>query len=124
MPAHARSAPGRATLSRPDAPPLPRAAPGEPVFAEAWQARAFALAVELNRRGRLPWPAFTAALGAEIARDDGDYWRAWLRALEGWLAAEALAAPEAVQTTTEAWLTAAAHTPHGSPIRLDAGRKG
>ena len=108
----------------PDRPPLPRAAPGEPVFAEAWQARAFALAVELNRRGRLPWPAFTAALGAEIARDGEDYWRAWLRALEAWLDAEALAAPEAVTATTEAWLRAAARTPHGAPIRLEAGGKG
>ena len=76
-------------MSRPDAPPLlpplSRAAPGEPVFPEAWQARAFALAVELNRRGRLAWPEFTAVLGAEIARDGDDYWRAWLRALQGWL---------------------------------------
>ena len=102
----------------PPEPTLPHPAPGEPVFAEAWQARAFALAVELNRRGRLPWPAFTATLGAEIARAGADYWRAWLRALETWLAAEALAAPEAVDATTEAWLDAAARTPHGSPIRL------
>lgn len=106
-------------MSPPEPPLLPRAR-GEPVFAEAWQARAFALAAELNRRGRLPWPAFTAALGAEIARDGADYWRAWLRALEARLAAEALALPEAVEATTEAWLDAAAHTPHGSPIRLGA----
>ncbi|MFO1142884.1 MAG: nitrile hydratase accessory protein [Amaricoccus sp.] len=100
-------------------PELTRPAPGEPVFAEAWQARAFAIATELNRRGRLPWPAFTAALGVEIARDGADYWRAWLRALEARLAAEALASPEAVAATTEAWLDAAARTPHGSPIRLE-----
>jgi nitrile hydratase accessory protein len=107
-------------LSPPD---LPRAAPGEPAFAEAWQARAFAIAVELNRQGRLPWPAFTAALGAEIARSGDDYWRAWLRALEARLAAEAMAAPEAVEATTAAWLDAAAHTPHGRPIRLEAAGK-
>lgn len=107
-------------MSRPEVPPLPRAAPGEPVFAEAWQARAFALAVELNGRGRLGWPEFTALLGAEIARDGDDYWRAWLRALEGWLAAEGLAAPDAVAAVTQAWLDAAARTPHGEPIRLGA----
>ena len=54
-------------MSAPDAPPLPRTAPGAPVFAEAWQARAFALAMALNARGRLAWPDFAAALGAELA---------------------------------------------------------
>ena len=108
-------------MNPPDLPFLPRDAAGAAVFPGLWQARAFALAIEINRRGRLPWPAFTAALGAEIARDGDDYWRAWLRALEGWLDAEALAAPEAVAATTEAWLAAAARTPHGEPIRLETG---
>ncbi len=106
-------------MSGPDLPPLPRAAPGEPVFAEAWQARAFALAAELNARGRLAWPEFTAVLGAELARDGGDYWRAWLRALEGWLAAEGLAAPDEVTAVADRWRLAAEKTPHGSPIRLE-----
>ncbi len=111
-------------MSAPKGAPLPRAAPGEPVFAEAWQARAFALAAELNARGRLAWPDFTAALGAELARDGGDYWRAWLRALEGWLAAEGLAAPATVEGVAERWRRAAVHTPHGSPIRLENAEDG
>ena len=106
-------------MSGDDAPPLPRAAPGEPVFAEAWQARAFALAAALNARGRLAWPEFTAVLGAELARDGGDYWRAWLRALEGQLAAAGLAAPGAVAAVAERWRLAAARTPHGRPIVLE-----
>jgi nitrile hydratase accessory protein len=111
-------------LGAPDLPGLPRDAAGEPVFPGAWQARAFALAVELNTRGVFAWPDFAAALGAEIARDGDDYWAAWLRALEARLAAEGLAAPEAVGATTRAWLRAAEHTPHGSPIRMEAGGEG
>ena len=95
-------------MSAPDAAAACRATrPGAPVFAEAWQARAFALAAELNARGRLAWPDFAAALGAELARDGDDYWRAWLGALEGWLAAEGLAAPEAVGAIAERWRRAA-----------------
>ena len=58
-----RSTPGRATLSPPDLPGLPRDAAGAPVFPEPWQARAFALAVHLNARGAFAWPEFAAALG-------------------------------------------------------------
>jgi nitrile hydratase accessory protein len=109
-------------LSPPELPGQPRDAAGEPVFAEPWQAKAFALTVHLHARGRFAWSDWTAALGAELAADpapgEDAYWRAWLRALERLLAARGDAAPEAVATTAAAWQRAAEATPHGTPIRL------
>jgi nitrile hydratase accessory protein len=104
-------------LNAPDLAGLPRDAAGAPVFPGLWQARAFALAVHLNARGAFAWPAFAAALGAELRREE-DYWRAWLAALEALLAAERLAAPEAVAATAALWERAAERTPHGEPILL------
>lgn len=106
-------------MSQPDLPGLPRDEAGAPVFPGVWQARAFALAVHLNGRGAFAWPAFSTALGAEIARGD-DYWQAWLRALEAVLAREGLAAPERVAEVEALWERAAERTPHGRPIRLES----
>jgi nitrile hydratase accessory protein len=36
------------------------------VFAEPWQAQAFALVLELHARGAFTWAEWAAALGAEI----------------------------------------------------------
>ena len=44
---------------------LPRDEDG-PVFAEPWQARAFALAVELREAGVFSWSQWSARLGEEI----------------------------------------------------------
>ena len=63
---------------------------GEPVFDEPWQARAFALAVELNRTGHLDWPDWAERFSRRIAEfeqtgsidDNGQYYRLWLDTLE------------------------------------------
>jgi hypothetical protein len=62
-------------LSRPDSapgperlaalPPLPRDE-GGPVFAEPWQAQAFALAVKLSEQGHFTWKEWAAALAEEL----------------------------------------------------------
>ncbi len=70
-------------------PPLPRDDDG-PVFAEPWQAQAFALAVTLSEQGRFTWKEWTGALADELrtaaARgepDDGSrYYHHWVAALE------------------------------------------
>jgi nitrile hydratase accessory protein len=105
-------------LNAPDLPGLPRGEGGAPVFPGLWQARAFAIAMQLHAAGAFAWPDFAAALGAELRGED-DYWRAWLRALEALLAADGLAAPEAVAATAARWERAAARTPHGQPVRLE-----
>jgi nitrile hydratase accessory protein len=104
---------------------LPRDAEG-PVFAEAWQAQAFAIAVELSRQGGFTWTEWAAALAAEIAAakargdpDRGDtYYHHWLAALEKLVAAKNLLDTGELAARKEAWRDAAAHTEFGRPIVL------
>jgi hypothetical protein len=46
-------------------PRLPRDE-GKPVFAEPWQAQAFALAVKLSEQGHFTWKEWAAALANEL----------------------------------------------------------
>lgn len=93
--------------------------PDGPVFDEPWQASAFALAVALQDRGVLDRADFAAALGAAL-EGGHDYWDAWLVALEQQLGEHGLTDPGSVDERTAAWRRAAAATPHGTPITLDA----
>lgn len=77
--------------------PIAAAPPGpqEAVFAEPWEARAFALAVTLSQAGRFSWDEFRDRLIAEIARADAasagaGYYECWLAALEGVVRGKAL----------------------------------
>jgi nitrile hydratase accessory protein len=56
-----------------DLPRLPRDT-GGPVFAEPWQAQAFALAVKLSEQGHFTWKEWAATLGDELkaAADRGE----------------------------------------------------
>ena len=121
------------TLSQPDStsqklaalPALPRDE-GGPVFAEPWQAQAFALAVKLSEQGHFTWKDWAAALAAELksaaARgepDDGShYYEHWLAALERLVAAKGLSSTAALLARKEAWANAYRHTPHGKPVEL------
>lgn len=106
-------------------PRLPRDE-GGPVFAEPWQAQAFALAVKLSEQGHFTWKEWAAALANELqaaARrgepDDGSrYYEHWLAALETLVTAKGLADPNALRTRKEAWAAAYRNTPHGQPIEL------
>ena len=102
-----------------------------PVFAEAWEAQAFAMAVMLHEKGVFTWSEWAAALSAEIkaAQAAGDpdlgdtYYRHWLNALERLVAEKGLASAEALRETAHAWEDAARATPHGQPIALDSARR-
>ena len=106
-------------------PALPRDESG-PVFAEPWQAQAFALAVELSQAGYFTWSEWAAALADELkaagARgmpDDGSrYYEHWLAALERLVAVKGLADPAALRARKEAWTEAYRSTPHGQPVEL------
>jgi nitrile hydratase accessory protein len=129
------------TLSRPDLiretesvatlPSLPRDA-GGPVFAEPWEAQAFALAVKLSEQGHFTWKEWAAALADELKSaagrgepDDGTrYYQHWLAALERLVAAKGLSDPAALLARKEAWAEAYRHTPHGKPVELGAGSAG
>ncbi|MEQ1907779.1 MAG: nitrile hydratase accessory protein [Vicinamibacterales bacterium] len=106
-------------------PSLPRDS-GEPVFAEPWQAQAFALAVRLSADGHFTWKEWTAALADELAAavrrgepDDGSrYYHHWVAALERLVTERGLAAALALDTRKEAWTEAYRNTPHGQPVEL------
>jgi nitrile hydratase accessory protein len=98
-----------------------------PVFDEAWQAQAFALAVSLSEQGHYTWEEWSQTLAAELkaAADRGDpdidgsrYYEHWLAALEKLAAAKNLADPGSVRRYKEAWTEAYEHTPHGQPVEL------
>jgi nitrile hydratase accessory protein len=96
----------------------------EPVFAEPWQAEAFALVVALHERGLFAWSEWAEALSAEVHRTDaaldgGDYYEHWLAALEKLLAKKGVAPAEDVDALAAAWQRAAHATPHGKPILLE-----
>jgi nitrile hydratase accessory protein len=67
----------------------------EPMFAEPWEGRAFALAVETVERLGVPWDAFRERLMAAIADDpDRPYYESWLAALEQLVLVNHAAEPE------------------------------
>jgi len=106
-------------------PSLPRDEAG-PVFAEPWQAQAFAMTLALYRRGLFTWPEWAAALGAEIKRaqaagdpDRGEtYYHHWLAALERLVAEKGVTDLPHLRRYHDAWEHAAERTPHGTPIEL------
>ena len=76
----------------PPLPPIARDRDG-PVFAEPWQARAFAMTVLLHERGAFDWPDWAHRLAARIAaHPDEDYWSSWAATLDALLAERGLAA--------------------------------
>ncbi|GJE18616.1 nitrile hydratase accessory protein [Methylobacterium marchantiae] len=91
-------------------------------FAEPWEAQVFALVVTLQERGLFTAGEWAHALGRSIrpegeAEAAADYGR-WLAALETLLAERGIADPEMVEARSDAFLRAAAATPHGEPILL------
>jgi nitrile hydratase accessory protein len=124
------------TLNSPDIPSvasaridaLPRLPKDEegPVFAEPWQAQAFALAIKLSEQGYFTWTEWAAALAHELKDavsrgepDDGShYYEHWLAALERLVTSKGLAGSIALAERKEAWADAYRHTPHGRPVEL------
>ena len=107
----------------PDAIGIPTGDDGAPVFAEPWQAQAFAMTVELHRKGVFTWSEWAETLGDEIAKagpgDDGaNYYLRWLAALERIVTAKSALSPAQLAERRDAWDRAARATPHGEPIEL------
>lgn len=108
-------------MNTPDLPGLPRDADG-PVFAEPWQAQAFALTIQLHAAGRFTWPEWAEALSVELARDPADdgsrYYEHWVAALERMTRERGLAGAAELERRKHAWADAYRHTPHGKPVEL------
>ena len=104
-------------------PGLPKDDEG-PVFAEPWQAQAFALTLRLHQDGHFTWAEWAEALAAEIKRaqaagdpDDGStYYHHWLAALEHLAVTKGLATPSTLAKCKKDWETAYKTTPHGKPV--------
>jgi nitrile hydratase accessory protein len=113
-------------LSGPEAalrsPGLPRDDDG-PVFAEPWQAQAFALTVELHAKGAFTWTEWAEALARELARDPNDpgarYYEHWVAALERLATRRRLTVAEELAARKADWAEAYRLTPHGQPVCLD-----
>ena len=101
---------------------------GGPVFAEPWQAQAFALAVRLSEQGYFTWIEWSEALGEQLQAaanrgepDDGSrYYEHWLAALERLVTEKNLADTASLVERKEAWINAYHQTPHGHPVELGA----
>ena len=99
-----------------------------PVFAQPWQAEAFALVLHLHARGAFTWTEWAAALTDQIKAagidgppDDGEhYYEHWLAALERLSLDRGLTTPDAMAGRKAAWANAYRYTPHGKPVVLGA----
>jgi nitrile hydratase accessory protein len=100
---------------------------GEPVFAEPWEAQAFALAVKLSEQGHFTWKEWATALGHELraAADRGEpdldgsqYYQHWLVTLERLVTEKKLTDAATLAARKDAWADAYRHTPHGQPVHL------
>lgn len=106
-------------------PSLPREEAG-PVFAAPWEAQAFAMTLELHRKGLFTWREWADALASEIAAatqrkewDDGsDYYSRWLSALEQLVVKKNVVRTAELEQRVLDWDEAAKATPHGKPILL------
>jgi nitrile hydratase accessory protein len=112
-------------------PPWPQDLPCDaqgPVFAEPWQAQAFALTLRLHERGVFEWSEWAEHLSRAIraAQQEGDpdlgdtYYQHWVSALERLLVEKGMAPPLALAGLRQAWRVAAEATPHGEPVKLGA----
>jgi len=106
-------------------PRLPRDQ-GGPVFAEPWEAQAFALSVKLSEQGHFTWKEWASTLADELKAatdrgepDDGShYYHHWLAALERLVTSRGLLDRSALAVRKKAWAEAYEHTPHGMPVQL------
>jgi len=122
-----RPSPAAPRLDAPAFASLPRDEQG-PVFAEPWQAQAFALAVRLSAEGCFTWTQWAQALAAQLHAakergepDDGThYYEHWLATLEALVAAKGFCDPRALRERRQAWADAYRSTPHGEPVALVA----
>ena len=116
---------GRVILNLRDLVDVPRNVGDDaPVFAEPWQAEAFAMVVALHERGLFTWDEWAHALSTKLKRPDSledasDYYQCWLEALESLITVKNIAVKSDIDLLTASWQRAAHATPHGQPIRLE-----
>ncbi|WP_420548402.1 nitrile hydratase accessory protein [Curvivirga sp.] len=106
-------------------PLLPKDEEG-PVFAEPWQAQAFAMAVKLCEDGYFTWQEWVEEFSQQIKKaqaagdpDLGDtYYLHWINCLEEMVASKNMVSLGDMQSRKEQWRQAYLDTPHGEPVSL------
>ncbi|MFD2206260.1 nitrile hydratase accessory protein [Kiloniella antarctica] len=97
-----------------------------PVFAEPWQAQAFALAVRLCDEGHFTWAEWVETFSKQVkqAQAEGDpdlgdtYYNHWLNVLEKMVIDKSVVSSSDMKIRKEAWRQAYLRTPHGHPVEL------
>ena len=100
--------------------------PTAPVFAEPWQARAFALMLKLRDCGHFTATEWSAALGKALREpneaghtaENSNYYSYWLTALESLVLAKGFTDRQSLLIRRAAWADAYRRTPHGKPVEL------
>lgn len=100
-------------------------------FDEPWQAYAFALTVALVEGEQFDWAKWTESFARfrSLSTDTSgpqsyeasDYYDDWLSNLLDVARDAGLASPDEVQTYANQWRRAYERTPHGQPVRFEAG---
>ncbi len=98
----------------------------EPVFAEPWQARAFALTLKLSQHGHFSRTEWTQALARELRNvaargeinDGSHYYAHWVAALEALAIEKGLTNSQLLVERKTEWERAYQRTPHGKPVEL------
>lgn len=92
-----------------------------PVFNAPWEAKAFAMTVDLHKRGVFDWSEWCETLSGEIksAQTAGDpdlgdtYYKHWLNALERLIMAKKVSTAENLLAAKEDWRAADEHRDFG-----------
>jgi nitrile hydratase accessory protein len=101
----------------------------EPVFAEPWQAEAFALTARLYEARCFTWTEWADTLTGVLREvresgepDDGShYYDHWLVALERMVTMKQMLSTSDLERRKAAWAEAYLTTPHGRPVMLPSG---
>jgi nitrile hydratase accessory protein len=99
----------------------------ERVFSEPWQAQAFAIAMQLSKRGVFTWSEWVEVFSAEIRAHPAEpgedssaaYYRQWLVALETILTTRGHSTAAEISGVQDLWRRAYVNTPHGLPVVLE-----
>ena len=105
---------------------------GGPVFNAPWEARAFAMTVDLHKRGLFDWSDWCETLSGEIraAQDAGDpdlgdtYYKHWLAALEKIVTRRKVTDAAHLLSVKEDWRAADEHRGFGEAPVLVKGASG
>jgi len=102
----------------------------DPVFDEPWQAQALGLAFSLAERGMFSPAQWSQTLGAEHRKLLGEgsadtpqtYYEAVVQALEQLIRENGSFSSEIIEDRVQTWRRAYLNTPHGNPVKLEAGQ--